>query len=275
MMRRHRLAILMFLSWAGFIEVRAEVRLPAIFGSHMVLQQNQRDRVWGWADPGEEVVISIAGQRLSTRADSKGAWQVELEPMPAGGPHTLTVRGSNEVRCEDVLVGEVWVCSGQSNMEWPVRSAKDGDLETAAAKFPGLRMITVPKVGTQEPQADFRGSWQVCSPETVGDFTAVGYFFGRQLHQTLGVPIGLIDNSWGGSACEAWVRRDLLASDERYTALLERWAATEKTYDPAAARAAYEAKLAEWQRAEEDAKKEGRQPPRRTARGGGGDPRWR
>jgi len=239
----------------------AEVRLPAIFSDHMVMQQNQRDRIWGWADPGEEVVVSIEQQSRSVRADQHGKWLVELEPMPAGGPHTLTIKGKNEIRLEDVLIGEVWVCSGQSNMEFPVSSANDGDLEVRAAKFPKIRLVTIPRAGTQEPQHDFKGAWQLCSPDSVRDFSAVGYYFGRQLHQTLDVPVGLIDNSWGGSACEAWIRRDLLAADERFTPLLERWAETEKTYDPAKAAADFQARLADWRETEKKARAEGRQPP--------------
>ena len=127
-----------------------------------------------------------------------------------------------------MLVGEVWICSGQSNMQWAVAQANDADLESLTAKYPEIRLISVPQVGTQEPQDDFKGQWEVCTPETVGGFSAVGYFFGRQLHQTLDVPIGLIDDAWGGSACEAWVRRDLLAADAKYKPLLDRWEEIEK-----------------------------------------------
>src|SRR5262249_47717768 len=148
--------------------------------------------------------------------------------------HTLTVVGKNTVTIGDVLVGEVWLCSGQSNMEWAVSSANDSDLEIRTAKYPKIRLISVPKVGTQEPKDDFDGTWEVCSPETVGSFSAVGYFFGRQLYQTLDVPIGLIDDAWGGSACEAWVRRDRLASDPKYQALLDRWQKIEANADQAA-----------------------------------------
>ena len=254
-------AIAMSLVLLGVPGALADVRLPAIFGDHMVLQQNQRDRIWGWADPGEQIAVSIERQSQSTRAGKDGKWLIELEPLPAGGPHTLTVTGKNVVSFADVLVGEVWMCSGQSNMEWPVSSANDGDLERRMANFPGIRLVTVPKVGTQERQSDFKGVWQVCSPETVGGFSAVGFFFGRLLHQTLDVPIGLIDNAWGGSACEAWVRRDLLASDERYTQLLERWAEIEKTYDPRKAATEFEARMAEWSEAEQKARAAGQQPP--------------
>src|SRR5262249_36008247 len=112
---------------------RADVKVPAIFGSHMVLQRDQKDRVWGWAEPGEEVTVRIAGQSKAARAGSDGAWQVVLDPMPAGGPHTLSIRGKNAIDLDDVLVGEVWICSGQSNMQWSVAASKDADLEIPAA----------------------------------------------------------------------------------------------------------------------------------------------
>jgi sialate O-acetylesterase len=202
---------------------RGDVKLPSLFGSHMVLQRDQKDRVWGKADPGEEVTVTIDHQVKTTKAGTDGKWLVTLDPMPAGGPHTLTVVGKNTITLGDILVGEVWLCSGQSNMEWPVGQANDADLETRTAGNPQIRVISVPKVGTQEPQDNFDGKWEVCTSQTVASFSAVGYFFGRQLAESLHVPIGLIDDSWGGSSCEAWVRRDLLAADARYNALLDRW----------------------------------------------------
>jgi sialate O-acetylesterase len=227
------LAALLLLAAAQPAFVRANVKLPAIFGSHMVLQRDQKDRVWGWAEPGEDVTVEIVGQSKTAKAGPDGAWHVTLDPMPTGGPHTLTVRGKNTVTLDDVLVGEVWICSGQSNMQWPVAAAKDADLEIPAAKYPNIRLITVPNVGTQEPQKDFRGQWTTCRPETVGGFSAVGYFFGRQLQETLGIPIGLINDAWGGSACEAWVRRDRLAADPKYAPLLQSWDEREKNYEKA------------------------------------------
>jgi len=210
--------------------VLADVKMPAIFGDHMVLQLGQKDRVWGWADPGEEITVTIVSQTHKTKAGADGKWMVMLDPLPAGGPHTLAVQGKNSLKFQDVLVGEVWICSGQSNMQWDVNLANNPDLEKLTAKYPQIRLISVPQVGTQEPQIDFKGKWELCSPETVGSFSAVGYFFGRQLYQTLGVPIGLIDDAWGGSACEAWIRRDLLAAEEKYKPLLERWAQMESTF---------------------------------------------
>lgn len=202
---------------------RADVKVPALFTPHMVLQRDQKDKVWGWAEKGEEVTVGIGGQSKKATAGDDGKWSVTLDPLPAGGPHTLTIQGKNTITIDDVLVGEVWVCSGQSNMQWDVKVANDADLEKLSARSPQIRFISVPQVGTQEPKDDFKGEWKVCSPETVGDVSAVGYFFGRQLHQTLGVPVGLIDDAWGGSSCEAWVKKDVLAADAKYGDLLEKW----------------------------------------------------
>lgn len=209
----------------------ADVKLPNIFTDHMVLQQKQKNKVWGKADAGEAVAVTIDSQTHQTTAGADGAWHVMLDPLPVGGPYELTIKGKNEVKIVDVLVGEVWICSGQSNMQWSVNAAYDPDLERLAAKYPKLRMVNVPQVGTQEAQWNFNGKWQVCTPETVGNFSAVGYFFGRQLHLTLDVPVGLINNAWGGSAAEAWVPRDVLAADPQYAPLLDRWSMMEKTYD--------------------------------------------
>lgn len=220
------------LSLAGGRTAQADVKLPNIFGNSMVLQQGQKNKVWGLAEHAEAVTVTIDKQKHEATAGPDGKWQVMLDPLAVGGPYTLTVKGKNEVKFDDVLVGEVWICSGQSNMQWSVNASNDPDLERAAAKFPKIRMINFPQVGTQEAVWTHNDrQWQVCNPQNVGGFSAVGYFFARQLHQTLDVPVGMINNAWGGSACEAWVRRDILAADEKYKPLLDRWAGMEMTFD--------------------------------------------
>ena len=145
----------------------AELKLPAIIGDNMVLQQKHANPIWGWDAPGTEVRVAFAGQTKSAKADANGKWTVTLDPVPASTqPAQLAIQGSSAKTLSNVLVGEVWLCSGQSNMQWSVAQTWDADLEIATAKFPNIRLITVPQVGTQEPQHDFKGAWQPCSPAT-------------------------------------------------------------------------------------------------------------
>ena len=233
---KKRINSILLLLAIGFLSTRnisqADVSVPNIFGDHMVLQQKQANRIWGKADAGERVIVGVNRKRQTTSADSEGHWSLMIDPLPVGGPYTITVTGrGNRLVIKDVLVGEVWICSGQSNMEWPVASSQAPDLERAGANFPRIRMINYPNVGRQEPVWTHDDSnWMVCSPETVPGFSAVGYAFGRQLHNTLGVPIGLINNAWGGSAADAWINRDLLKADEPYKPTLDRWKDIEAKY---------------------------------------------
>lgn len=259
--RARSLPVALLLLGTAAPAARAEIKLPSIFGPHMVLQRDQKDKVWGTAEPGERVVVAVAGQEKATQAGPDGKWSVVLDPIPAGGPHSLSVSGKKDtVVLDDVLVGEVWICSGQSNMEWPVSQANDGDLESLSAKYPKIRLLTVPRVGTQEPQYDFKGQWEACTPETVKGFSAVGYFFGRQIHQTIGVPVGLIDDSWGGSAAEAWVSRERLAADPKFKGLLADWEKFEK--DAPRLQEEYDKKADARREAAVKARAEGRPAPR-------------
>jgi sialate O-acetylesterase len=239
----------------------ADVKLPAIFTDHAVLQRDMPVPVWGSAAPGEAVTVSVAGQTHKTKADGKGKWSVKLEPLAVGKPLTMVVEGKNRLEVKDILVGEVWVCSGQSNMQWDVSQSTNPDLEIPAANYPNIRLITVPGMGSQTKVEDFDGRWAVCSPQTVGDFSAVGYFFGRELAAHTGVPIGLIDNSWGGSACESWIPREKFAGKEIYGPLMERWVKTESEWDEAKMKADYEKALAEWQKKADAAKAAGQPEP--------------
>lgn len=229
-------AFVFFCLGAAFIAMsadsaQAEVKLPHMFTDHAVLQRGMPVPVWGTADPGEAVEVKIAGQTKKTKADAKGNWQVSLEPLSVGEPLTLVVKGKNEVTVNDILVGEVWLCSGQSNMEWPLSLSTNADLETAAANHPQIRLVRVKEMGSQELVEDFKGEWKVCTPKSAEGFSAVGYFFGRELRDQLGVPIGLIDDSWGGSACEAWIRRDRFEGKPEYEPLMKKWAEAEKNAD--------------------------------------------
>lgn len=183
----------------------ADVTLPRILDNNMVLQRDIPLPVWGWAEPGEEVTVSIAGQELSTKANDQGRWQVRLAPLAASSePLEMTVAGKNQIKLQNILVGEVWVCSGQSNMAWAVSQVQNAEKELADADQPMIRLFESPKVPSPRPTSDVFGRWQVCTPETVKGFTAVGYFFGRNLREKLDVPIGLINASWGGTRIEPW-----------------------------------------------------------------------
>jgi len=190
--------------------VRADVKLPQLVSDGMVLQEKAPVRVWGWASEGEEVRVTFRGRSVTT-ASRGGKWSVTLNPMEPGAPSAMTIAGSNTIVVNDVVVGEVWVCSGQSNMEFPLTGALDAKKEIASPADPLLRMFTVGKKVADSPQADVsRGRWEAAAPQTRGHFSAVGYFFGRALRRARGVPVGLIHASWGGTPAEAWTSRAAL-----------------------------------------------------------------
>lgn len=198
----------------------AEVRLPKILSSHMVLQRDRPIHVWGWAEPGENVSVQIQGATQSATANQLGEWTLYLPPLPAGGPFTLTVKSSNNIVLNDILMGDVWFASGQSNMEMPLRGfpgnavLKNGDEEIKNALQPQMRLLLVRHAASPFPLHDFdETAWTVCSPESARNFSAVAYFFGRDIQNRLHVPIGLIDSTWGGTPVEAWMSMNVLSSD--------------------------------------------------------------
>jgi sialate O-acetylesterase len=199
---------------------RGEVRLPAVFGDHGVLQRDKPVPVWGSAAPGEKVEVIFGEQRRETTADSKGWWRVTLDALPASAtPADLSVRGTNTITLHDILVGEVWLCSGQSNMEKPIGEQRgqkpvlDAEKEIAAANFPRIRLFKVAKQRLAGPGEDVNAQWEVCTPESIDrlKFSATGYFFGRRIHQDLAVPVGLIDSTWGGTRIEPWTPPEAFA----------------------------------------------------------------
>jgi sialate O-acetylesterase len=188
---------------------QAEIRLPHVFGDHMVLQRGKPIVIWGWANPGETVTVQLGSESKRAHANERGEWKVELPAMTAGGPFTLTVSGSSVVTINDVLVGEVWLCSGQSNMEFGMGMVTNSAEEIAAADHLNIRLLMVHREWLGQPTNDIGGTWKICTPESVTDggwngFSAVAYFFGRELNQKLGVPVGLIEASWGGTRIESW-----------------------------------------------------------------------
>jgi sialate O-acetylesterase len=203
--------------------VQAEVHVPSIIGDNMVLQQEMKVRIWGEAKPNEHITVKFNSTTANTIADTQGHWQTMIGPYKPGGPYELTIRGENTLVFHNVLVGEVWVCSGQSNMEWPLVNAKGGKETVAQANYPEIHLFTVEKKTATSPQTDVIGRWVVTTPEQVGQFSAVGYFFGRELYQKLKVPVGLIHTSWGGTPAEAWTSHEALAAVPELQPILDRY----------------------------------------------------
>ena len=240
----------------------ADVRLPSLFSEHMVLQREAQTPVWGWATPGEQVTVAIGGQTQTARADAHGKWTVKLANLQAGGPQKLTVQGKNSLSVNDVLVGEVWLGSGQSNMGLRVSGAQNFEQEQKNANLPQVRMFTVTSGAADTPQDDCKGQWIVCAPQTVGDFSATLYFFGREVYKSLDVPVGLINSSVGGTPIESWISSDVQHTSPELKPFFEASAQEDKVFDAVTAKAKYEKDLARWKEVAKKARKDGRAVPR-------------
>ena len=193
---------------SGDMKYTGYISVPGVFGDHMVLQRNRPISVWGTSAPHSRIVVRLEHQKETAYADDSGRWSLELQPMKAGGPYEMILIGKNILRFQDVYIGEVWICSGQSNMEWQVSQANDAENEIKNADYPKIRLLTVDRNISHQPLDDIHTQgWKICSPKTVGDFSAVGYFFGQTLRQYMDIPIGLIHASWGGTVAEAWTSK--------------------------------------------------------------------
>ncbi|MFT5291515.1 MAG: sialate O-acetylesterase [Planctomycetota bacterium] len=208
--------------------LHADVRLPALVGNHMVLQCELDSRLWGWAEPGEEISVGLRDQAGASQAfgptttGGDGRWSLDLPAQAAGGPFAVTVSGANEIILEDVWFGEVWICSGQSNMEWPLLRADCSVAALALSNREDIRLFNVPRVTADAPVDDMEASWVLSSPATARGFSAVGYLFGRELADSTGHVIGLIQSAWGGTPAEAWTPREKLAGDALLAPILDR-----------------------------------------------------
>jgi len=232
----------------------AHVRLPALISDHMLLQRDAPLRIWGWADPGEQVTVTLLGQSPSTTASAEGRWEVFFTPVHVQAtPTTITIKGKNEITIQDVLVGEVWVGSGQSNMGWTVKNSNNSEAEIAAAQYPQIRIFKVALKTSETPLDDVEGKWELCSPESIPGFSAVGYFFSRELHKHMKVPFGFIQSAWGGTPVQAWTRLNLMESDSSMHWVLANWRDVLAKYP--AAKERYDKALTEW-----EAKKQGNRP---------------
>lgn len=258
----------MLLTMTATWPTAAEVRLPALFSDHMVIQADTPVRVWGWADAGEVVTVELAGQSKAATADGQGAWRVEFDALEASEqPTQLKARAGNEVTVDDVLIGEVWVCAGQSNMWWPVSRTTDAAKEIAQAKDTRLRLFTVPVAVAAEPQQDIdldpepvtskppepaiRGQWFVASPDTIGDFSGVGYYFGRELIRNQKRPVGIISAAVGGTIVSSWTSRDGLSKTPAGPPIVEYWDMYAKDLYPQKL-AEYKQRLAAWEASQAD-----------------------
>ena len=226
----------------------AEIHPNPLFSEGVVLQRDQVIPIWGTARNGEKVTVELGDQKVTTTA-AHGIWRVDLKPISTGGPFTLTLTGDNTVTVNNVLVGEVWICSGQSNMEWPFTDTANAVEEGPKANYPKIRMFTVAQKTSFQPLPEAPGTWVECSPEKVGGFSAVGYFFARDLYQKLGIPIGMIHTSWGGTPAQAWTSIEGLKKNPELKSYSD--AATAALTNYPAAVEAYPAKLAEFKTAKE------------------------
>ncbi|UOQ51180.1 sialate O-acetylesterase [Hymenobacter cellulosivorans] len=245
-------ACLLTLSYAA----QANVTLPALIADNMVLQQQSTVALWGWAEPGEAVTVTASWQKAPVKAtaDAQGNWLVRVPTGKAGGPYTVNFQGKNQLTVSNVLLGEVWLCSGQSNMAFSISKKPNSGSYTGVineaqvvpkANYPAIRMFTVKNTVANEPQRDTKGQWQVCSPQTVGEFSAVAYFFAQEIHEHTKLPIGLINSTWGGTPAESWTRRDVLEQDPDFQPILRRYERGLTTFEQD--QAAYKRQLAEFQ----------------------------
>jgi sialate O-acetylesterase len=215
-------------------EVRADVKLPAVIGDFMVLQQGHELPFWGWAEPGEQVSVTIGSRTVTATAGADGRWGLRHAAIAKFGPVDVTIAGKNSISLKEVIVGDVWICSGQSNMAWQVSETTGAKDEIPAARLPSIRLFQVERQTALEPQSDVEGRWVECSPESVGDFSAVGYFFGKELQGRLNNrPMGLIEAAYGGCGAESWISDASLRADPQYVPILEKTAAANR--DPAQA----------------------------------------
>ena len=230
--------------------VRADVRLHGLFTDNIVLQRGTDVPIWGWADDGENVVVQFGDQSVRTVAKD-GRWMARLKRLKVGEPRVLKVNGKNSITLTNVVVGEVWIASGQSNMEWPMRASFSPETECAAASNPMIRLFTVPKLKAEAPTNNVPGKWSECTPAGASNFSAVAYYFARDLQKALEVPVGMIHTSWGGSPAEVWMSEQVLSSNPEYKRdILDAYPAAKQKYDGA---------LADFKKRQAQAKAEGKQ----------------
>ena len=250
------LVFALIVAFIAATNARADVKLPGLISDGMVLQQGMSVPLWGWADEGEEVTVEFQKQKV-TATTKDGKWMVRLKSLKAGGPFTLAISGKNKIELKNVLVGEVWICSGQSNMQWSLRQTENAEAEIANARYPMIRLFTVPRSEVDAAAKDVKADWKECGPETVATFSAVGYYFGRDLHKARNVPVGLINNAVGGSPAESWINPGILKADAEYRQFADEYPRRMEQYESA---------LAKFKEDSEKAKAEAKPAPRGPGR---------
>jgi sialate O-acetylesterase len=253
----------MFFLLASKKAVLGGITMPAIFSDHMVLQCNMETPVWGWAEPGEAVTVSIDQQSKQATANADGKWMVRLEPMASGAATTLTIRGTNEVVIRDVVVGEVWLGSGQSNMAMTVKASNNFGQEQSVADLPMIRMFKEESAASNEEQQIGKGKWLVCTPDSVGGFSATLFFFGREIHKSLKAPVGLINSSVGGTPIESWIAADVQRHSKSLQAFFEEQSPAANAPPTESETKKYEQDLAKWAEAAKKARAENQKLPRK------------
>ncbi|MCG7854168.1 MAG: hypothetical protein MIO92_16755, partial [Methanosarcinaceae archaeon] len=224
------------------------MRLPAIVGDNMMLQQQTGAPVWGWANPGERVTVTGSwGRQVSAATDDKGKWKVCLDTPSHGGPYTLTIRGKNEITIDNVMIGDVWLCAGQSNMGWRLSATFDGREDSASANYPNIRIFRSERCHSHEPQDDCTAIWTPCTPETAATCSAVSFYFARKLHQELGIPVGIVLQPYAGTPIEGWMPKEIQMDDPRTRRIVEEMDAESAAYDRAAAEKQLQRALESWQ----------------------------
>jgi len=223
------------------------LQLPGLFSDHLVLQRGRPNLIWGWDHPRQTVTLEAEGKpSVSTTARANGMWRLQCPELPAGGPYRIRVNGSSQHILSDVLVGDVWLASGQSNMEFPLASAPQAATEISAADYPNIRLFQVARATATDPQRTLAGEWAVCGPDTADAFSAVAYFFAREIYSRMRVPIGILQSSWGGTPIEAWTSDEALRAVPGYDQHLARLAELER--DAPRLRAEHEARVLAWER---------------------------
>lgn len=263
-MSRLRLVAFLCLTWKTCPTLAAELSVASLFSDHMVIQRDQPFKVWGWGDPGATVSISVAGQQKASKVGEDGRWAIKISAPNAIGPHAMKVSsGGSSLEIRDVLVGEVWLCSGQSNMAMTVSRARDFAKESKAADLPQIRMFKVTSSHATEPQEKCSGEWTVCTPDSVGGFSATAFFFGRRLHAELNVPIGLINSSVGGTSVESWTSMPAQSAVPDIAPRLQAWKDADDSYNSESAKAAFDKAMDRWTRKAKEARAAGDRAPRK------------